>query len=164
MDIGVISACLLLLGLCGYFVARPLLTLQNATAGDVSVRQLNERKEQIYASIIELTFDNELGKLPDADFQRMRGELESQALSILEQLDQRGQQSSGGDIEQRIEREIVALQRQTEHPDLPRVEPRPEFPPTPPMAAAKFCGQCGTARRGADRFCTQCGTAFEEAA
>ena len=100
MDIGVIAACLLLLALCGYFVARPLLTLQNATAGDVGIRQLNERKEQIYASIIELTFDNELDKLPDADFQRMRGELEAQALSILEQLDQLGQQQSGENIEQ----------------------------------------------------------------
>ena len=56
MDIGVIAACLLLLALCGYFVARPLLTLQNATAGDVGIRQLNERKEQIYASIIAVSY------------------------------------------------------------------------------------------------------------
>ena len=85
MDMGVISACLLLLGLCGYFVARPLLTLKNATAGDVSVRQLNERKEQIYASIIELTFDNELDKLPDADFQyRASLDLQRTILGVLE--------------------------------------------------------------------------------
>ena len=154
MDMGVISACLLLLTLCGYFIVRPLLTLQNATAGDVGVRQLNERKEQVYASIIELTLDNELGKLPDADFQRMRSELESQALAILEQLDQRGQQQPGGDIEEHIEREIAALQHRTDSP--------PKDPPTPPVATAKFCGQCGAARIGTDRFCTQCGTAFEE--
>ena len=159
MDIGVIAACLLLLALCGYFVARPLLTLQNATAGDVGIRQLNERTEEIYASIIELTFDNELGKLPVADFQRMRGELESQALTILEQLDQRGQQPSGGDIEQRIERELAALQLQTEDPMTPAVAPLSKVD----AATAKFCGQCGTARRGADRFCSQCGTAFEKA-
>ena len=163
MDIGVISACLLLLGLCGYFVARPLLTLKNATAGDVSIRQLNERKEQIYASIIELTFDNELDKLPDADFQRMRGELEAQALSILEQLDQLGQQQSGENIEQRIEREIAVLQNQTEQPSTPHTALSSEPLTTPSMVEAKFCGQCGTARRGTDRFCTQCGTAFAEA-
>ena len=163
MDIGVISACLLLLGLCGYFVARPLLTLQNATAGDVSVRQLNERKEQIYASIIELTFDNELDKLPNADFQRMKGELEAQALSILEQLDQLGQQQSGDNIEQRIEREIAALQNQTEQPSIPRTAPPSESPTTASMVRAKFCGQCGNARRGTDHFCTQCGTSFAKA-
>ena len=162
MDIGVISACLLLLGLCGYFVARPLFTLKNATTGDVSVRQLNERKEQIYAAIIELTFDNELDKLPDADFQRMRGELEAQALSILEQLDQLGQQRAGGDIEQRIEREIAALQNQTEQPSTPRTVSPSEPLTTSSITMAKFCGQCGTARRGTDRFCTQCGTAFVE--
>ena len=160
MDTGVISACLLLLGLCGYFVARPLLTLKNATAGDVSVRQLNERKEQIYASIIELTFDNELDKLPDADFQRMRGELEAQALSILEQLDQMGQQQSSEIIEQRIEREIAALQNQTEQPSTPHTEPAHGPLTTPSVVEPKFCGQCGTARRDTDRFCTQCGTAF----
>lgn len=163
MDIGVITACLLLLALCGYFIARPLLTLRNATAGDVSIRQLSERKEQIYASIIELAFDNELGKLPDVDFQRMRGELEAQALSILEQLDQLGQQQSSGDIEQRIEREIAALQKQTDQPSTPHTAPPSEPPPASSIATAKFCGQCGTARRGTDRFCTQCGTAFAEA-
>ena len=163
MDIGVISACLLLLGLCGYFVARPLFTLKNATTGDVSVRQLNERKEQIYASIIELTFDNELDKLPDADFQRMRGELEAQALSILEQLDQLGQQQSDENIEQRIEREIAALQNQTEQPSTPHTAPSSGPITTPSIVKAKFCGQCGTARCGTDRFCTQCGTAFAEA-
>ena len=163
MDMGVISACLLLLGLCGYFVARPLLTLKNATAGDVSVRQLNERKEQIYASITELTFDNELDKLPDADFQRMRGELEAQALSILEQLDQLGQQQSDENIEQRIEREIAALQNQTEQPSTPHTVPPSGPLTTPSIVKAKFCGQCGTARCGTDRFCTQCGTAFAEA-
>ena len=163
MDMGVISACLLLLGLCGYFVARPLFTLKNATTGDVSVRQLNERKEQIYASIIELTFDNELDKLPDADFQRMRGELEAQALSILEQLDQLGQQQSGENIEQRIEREIAALQSQTEQPSTPHTVSPSESLTTSSKAMAKFSGQCGTARRGTDRFCTQCGTAFAEA-
>ena len=86
----------------------------------------------------------------------MRGELESQALAILEQLDQ---QPSGGDIEQRIERELAALQLQTEDPITPQVTPPSEVD----AATAKFCGQCGTARRGADRFCTQCGTAFEKA-
>jgi hypothetical protein len=170
MDSGVLLACALLLGGCAYYIVRPLRTLRNVAAGSVNERQLNERKEQLYASILELEFDRELGKLPEADFQHMRGELESQALAILEQLDQTETEVPGESIEERIEREVAAL-HDGAHTAQPAVPPQPVPEPDPSAAAqgptsapAKFCGQCGTARRGTDRFCTQCGTAFEKVA
>ncbi len=163
MDTTAIAACALLLLGCGYYIARPLLTLRNASAGSVGVRQLSERKEQLYASILELEFDRELGKLPESDFQRMRSELESQALAIIEQIEQIEEPTARDELEQRIEREIAALLSD----DDPSPQPMPQPPASQPSAPAittKFCGQCGTARRdAADRFCTQCGKAFEEA-
>ncbi len=164
MDATAITACALLLAGCAYYVARPLFRLRNTAAASVGVRQLAERKEQLYASILELEFDRELGKLPESDFQRMRSELESQALTVIEQIDRLEETGPRGDLEQRIEREIAALQ--TDTGELPQPTPPPSAPQPPASAAlAKFCSQCGAARRDVtDRFCTQCGKAFEEAA
>ena len=160
MDPIVLLACALLLVGCGYYIGRPLLGQRGRSSSNASARQLTERKEQLYASILELEFDRELGKLPEEDFQRMRGELETEALAVIHQLDQLNGLASTESIEQRIEREVAALQEQV------RSEPAPPqtAPKAPQPASAKFCGQCGTARSAQDRFCTQCGKAFEEAA
>lgn len=163
MDMTAITACALLLAGCGYYIARPLLTLRNAAAASVGVRQLSERKEQLYASILELEFDRELGKLPESDFQRMRGELESQALAIIEQIERIEEPTARDELELRIEREIAALLSDDDPAPTPTQPPASQ--PSAPTITTKFCGQCGAERREAtDRFCTQCGKAFEEAA
>jgi len=162
MDLMVLLACGLLLVGCGFYIGRPLLGRRSSSAlGNTSTRQLTERKEQLYSSILELEFDRELGKLPEDDFQRMRSELETEALAIIHQLDQLNGQSSPDSLEQRIEREVAALQ--IEHPiQHPPTSAQPLQSSTPPVVQAKFCGQCGGPRRAEDRFCTQCGKAFEE--
>ncbi|MFT5087356.1 MAG: hypothetical protein ACI906_001665 [Candidatus Latescibacterota bacterium] len=158
MDLMVLLACGLLLVGCGFYIGRPLLGRRGSLLNNTNARQLTERKEQLYSSILEIEFDRELGKLPEEDFQRMRSELEAEALSIIHQLDQLNGQASPDSIEQRIEREVAALH--VEHP------PAPTQPLQSPLTAApaKFCGQCGGPRRAEDRFCTQCGKAFEETA
>ncbi len=157
MDFTVLLACGLLLIGCGLYIGRPLLGRRSNILGRTNARQLTERKEQLYSSIIELEFDRELGKLPEDDFLRMRSELETEALAIIHQLDQLNGQTSPDSLEQRIEREVAALQ--VEHP-----QKQPLQPLLPPMSTtqAKFCGQCGGPRSTEDRFCTQCGKAFEE--
>lgn len=154
MDFTVLLACGLLLIGCGFYIGRPLLGRRNSLHGNTSARQLTERKEQLYSSILELEFDRELGKLPEDDFQRMRGELETEALAIIHQLDELNGHASSDSLEQRIEQEVAALQ--VEAPPQ-----RPLQPEVPPIQA-KFCGQCGGPRSTEDRFCIQCGKAFEE--
>lgn len=160
MDFMVILACGLLLIGCGIYIGRPLLGRRSGILSNTSARQLTERKEQLYSSIIELEFDRELGKLPEDDFLRMRGELETEALAIIHQLDQLNGQASPDSLAERIEREVAALH--VEHP--PKQPPQQPLQPSisPPPTQAKFCGQCGSTRRAEDRFCTQCGKAFEE--
>jgi hypothetical protein len=148
MDFMVILACGLLLIGCGIYIGRPLLGRRSGILSNTSARQLTERE-----------FDRELGKLPEDDFLRMRGELETEALAIIHQLDQLNGQASPGSLAERIEREVAALH--VEHP--PKQPPQqPLQPSISPPLQAKFCGQCGSTRRAEDRFCTQCGKAFEE--
>ena len=160
MDFTVILACGLLLIGCGIYIGRPLLGRRSGILSNTNARQLTERKEQLYSSIIELEFDRELGKLPEDDFLRMRSELETEALAIIHQLDQLNGQASPDSLEERIEREVAALH--VEHPPKQPLQQPLQPSISPPPTQAKFCGQCGSARRTEDRFCTQCGKAFEE--
>ena len=81
----------MLLGAVVFYVAVPLAASRRRSFQQMSgvrVRQLSEQREQIYATIKELEFDHQLGKLLEADYLRLREEMEGQALAILHDLDQ----------------------------------------------------------------------------
>ena len=48
---------------------------------------LRERKEQIYENLRDLNFEFKAGKFPEADHQRMRAELESEAAAVLAEME-----------------------------------------------------------------------------
>ncbi len=163
MDSIVILACILLLAGCGFYIGRPLIARRGSPLGSISARQLTERKEQLYATILELEFDRELGKLPDDDFQRMRDELEEEALEVIHQLDQLNGRTDTDSVERRIEKELAQMQTQSpqgsaSQPEIPTEAAVVLHAPAP---QSNFCGQCGAKRQAEDRFCTQCGKAFE---
>ena len=128
----------ILLGVA-YFVARPLLA--GAAEAPVLTRsarpvwQMHERKERLYGAIKELELDHSQDKLSDADYRDQRRSLETEALIILEQLDQSGGTDDEGDLLDQIEADIRSLRRGA-------------------------CPECGHPRRSGDRFCAQCGTAL----
>ena len=133
----------LLLGLVLY-VGYPLFTTRQQTqalSSDARSRQLQERKEQLYADIRELEFDQDLGKLSAEDYQGLRSQLETEALAVIQQLDQMDGRPDAEALQERIEREVLALR--TEQP-------------------ADSCPSCQAARDPKDLFCSQCGTRFEE--
>lgn len=50
--------------------------------------QLLSEKESLYATIKELDFDHEMGKLSDEDYEQLKNEYTSKALTVLKALDQ----------------------------------------------------------------------------
>lgn len=65
-------------------------------AGEEKTRlgYLRERKEAVYDNLRDLNFEYKAGKVPDADYQSMRGSLEEEAAAIMAEiarLEQAGQ-------------------------------------------------------------------------
>ncbi len=105
-------------------------------------RSLQERKEQLYATIKELEFDRSLGKLAEEDYQHQRQELEAQALALLQKLDQLNGHTHIEALQARIEEDILTLRGAS--------------------SRGLRCPSCRAQYHPGDRFCSQCGTRFEE--
>jgi hypothetical protein len=48
---------------------------------------LKERKEQVYENLRDLNFEYKAGKLPETDYQQMRGSLEDEGASLLAEIE-----------------------------------------------------------------------------
>jgi hypothetical protein len=60
-----------------------------AESGEVKTRSmyLRERKDAVYENLRDLNFEYKAGKLSDADYEGLRTSLESEAASILAEID-----------------------------------------------------------------------------
>lgn len=63
---------------------------QSVTAGPEKTRVsfLEERKEAVYENLRDLNFEYKAGKVPDVDYQNLKGSLESEAARILGEIAQ----------------------------------------------------------------------------
>lgn len=103
-------------------------------ADDAAWRELVETKHALYRSILDLEFDQAVGKVSDADYVFLRGQQEAEALAVLARMDalaaERGARggagaraggegeegdgappataAAGGSLEDRLEAEIAA--------------------------------------------------------
>ncbi|MFH1572323.1 MAG: zinc-ribbon domain-containing protein [Gemmatimonadota bacterium] len=131
--------------LCLVWVGYPLVTSRarpGAWRRDRLRLQLAERKEALYAAIVELEFDRDVGKLPEEDCQRQRRGLEGQALEVLAQLEGLDAGGEEAALRARIEGEVAALRS---------------------VAATGRCPTCGAAVGPSFRFCPGCGAALGSA-
>ena len=145
VDTAVTATCVALALTILGFVAAPLFettSVSSAKRGRGQLRlALNERKEQLYASIKELEFDHSLGKLSDGEYQRQRSSLEDQAVDILRELDHLNGLPTSGERIARIERDVAEARSGLEGGGDPGF----------------FCTACGAPRAATHRFCSQCG-------
>ena len=147
MDTVVIAACIALFMTSVGFIVVPLLNPKNyaSVALHQNNRQwlaLQERKEQLYASIRELELDHSMGKLADQEFQLHRHNLEDEAIVVLGKLDESGIHEESNNLHARIERDISKLPLQrSEHE----------------AGAGGFCASCGAEIAADHRFCPHCG-------
>jgi len=114
---------------------------------DEMMAELNLKKEDAYATIRELEFDLNMGKLSKEDYETLKAQYMRDAVDCLKTIDelQMNRDSQTGlsekDLENEIEREISALRA------------------TGPVTTAEiFCTQCGQRTSSTDRFCFKCGT------
>ena len=145
MDYLIPMGCAALLVIFALYVGRPLLDVRLRTkmsSSHAPTQQLQERKEELYATIKELELDRDLGKLHQEDYLPLRRDLESKALALLEQLDQLNGRTHAENLRMRIEEDVAELRR--------------------PPASRPQCPSCGAHPRAEDRFCSQCGTPFGE--
>ena len=81
----ILAACLLLtVVLLGYVFASPA----EISSGPEKDRLafLRERKDVVYENLRDLSFEHKAGKLSDADFESLRGSLESEAATLLSEI------------------------------------------------------------------------------
>ena len=121
-------------------------------AGAEQIKRLNERKETLYAAIRELTFDLELGKLPQADYQRLLEPLENEAVELLRQLDQFNGRGHSQTLIAQLEADVLTL----------RNGPTDGPANGPALRTNLECPACQAPRNTQDRFCSQCGTSFKD--
>ena len=121
----------------GYYIAQPLWSQTAraavATATSAPLWSLHERKEQIYTTIKELELDRSQDKLSERDYNQQRQGLESEALALIEQLDELDGAHDDTALREQIETEIRGLRVQV-------------------------CSSCGQSGRPGDRFCPHCGS------
>ena len=147
MDTVVIAACIALFLASVVYSMMPLLNPKScANLASHQNKQrwlaLQERKEQLYASIRELELDHSMGKLADQEFQLHRHTLEDEAIVVLGKLDESGIHEESNNLHARIERDISKLPLQrSEHE----------------AGAGGFCASCGAEIAADHRFCPHCG-------
>jgi len=134
----------LLLGVA-FYVCYPFFAPQQGVSLSAGQRgqRLQEHKEQLYVAIKELEFDQELGKLSSEDHQRLRLQLETEALAVIQQLDEVNADPDPDDLLQQLEREVSARRDTSTSPE------------------AESCPSCQAERRADDLFCSRCGSRFE---
>lgn len=105
---------------------------------------LQERKEQLYASIKELEFDHSVGKLATEEYKAHRRNLEEEAIGVLRLLDTNNSPRQPQDsLLARIEQDVEEVRSRID---------------VPAAATTGFCSHCGAEREREHRFCAQCGT------
>lgn len=138
-----LAGALLVTG-CLAYVAYPIYAARRAHPStwrrDRLRLELTERKEALYAAIVELQFDRDVGKVPEDDHRQQRQVLEGEALQVLSELENLGTGGEEASLRVRIEREVAGR----------RPAPNDRRP-------TGQCPACNAAVTANYRFCPDCG-------
>lgn len=98
------------------FIIYPLLKGENSIAEETRVDDglgdMALRKESVYASLKEVEFDYQTGKLSREDYEGLRSDLESMALSLLKKADRvKEGKDRNRTVEEEIELEVLEVRK-----------------------------------------------------
>lgn len=117
------------------FETRTKKGIWSRSASNSRARDLEDRKEAIYAAIKDMEFDYQMGKLSDEDFKALRQQYKEEAIGLLKKIDQIQSKKVKA-------KGVYSKQKQKIKSDSKDVN---------------FCWICGTAITDGDEFCANCG-------
>jgi hypothetical protein len=137
-----------LVAIAGFYVLTPLFAESRAAIdiellAETELDRLLDRKAVIYRNLKDLDFEHMMGRLSDADYNRLEADYKNDAAVLLQKLDQLG--ASEG-LDEAIEKDIAARKVKL----FATVSAPPKEVPRCPSCGAeinpnkKFCADCGT--------------------
>ncbi|MBI5166736.1 MAG: zinc ribbon domain-containing protein [candidate division NC10 bacterium] len=131
------------------------------TSEPEGLRELQLRKESVYAALKDLEFDYRTGKLSEQDYKELDEQYRYQAMSLLREIERT---EEGEDLSDRIEEEVRALRKaRTKAPGLRcpscqgQYRPGDRFCPSCGGHLASACPGCGAPYEEGDNYCSKCG-------
>ncbi|MEN8241971.1 MAG: zinc ribbon domain-containing protein [Chloroflexota bacterium] len=167
MDVGSILLLLAMVVLVAGFIFRPFRDGgPDVWEEDIELSELLSERERILDALVELDFDNELGKVPEEIYLPQRKYLLATGAEVIKKLEE-DYQADAEDLA--IEAQIAARRSKIEEiidEDDPlekmiskrRKSASPKKQAAKGSSKAKFCAECGSAIKPGDQFCTSCGS------
>jgi hypothetical protein len=145
-----IIACTAVVLMAGIYVLKPLFreprgNLEVELLAETELDRLLNRKAVIYTNLKDLEFEYKMGRLSDADFQRLEAGYKQEAAAILQKLDELGVEKN---VDENIERD-VALRKARLYPEARRQGSNIED--------TRKCPTCGAEVISGKKFCADCG-------
>lgn len=132
--------CGILSGVVLGAIALPLFrkeeTLESAIIEETEWDLLQRKKEVVLGNIQDLDFEYKCGKLSDADYQKIRAEMSSDAAIVFQQIESI---EAEADLDALIRREVGARKGKKA------------------ATATNSCQSCGAPNPPANKFCAECG-------
>lgn len=126
----------------GYWIVSPLLRAVRSDdtsdlRRDEELQQLESRKEGALATIKELEFDLNMGKISDEDYEALKEQYTDDAVGYIKEIEElkTGAEEPVKKADKELEREIRSFRKKS----------------------GLFCTQCGAPASSADKFCAKCG-------
>jgi uncharacterized membrane protein YvbJ len=146
----VIILCILVV--VGYLIFQPLLRGRDteslsSQSRDIKGKELEKKKEDVYAAIKEMDFDFGMGKISEEDYQELKSQYKAKAIEILKEADTAVKED---DTDAEIEKEVQRL-RKEKAPEAKKGDKKETG------VQINFCPHCGTKVAEDHKFCRGCG-------
>jgi hypothetical protein len=121
-------------------------SLESAIIEETEWDLLQRKKEVILGNIQDLDFEYKCGKLSEEDYQKIRGEMNTEAATVFQKVENL---ESSADLDALIRREISARKVRSKTPGSTSGSAVP--------AATTACPSCGGKNPMTNKFCAECG-------
>lgn len=173
MDMSVVVASLILIGLALFFILYPLWQQSHHAAflevdpAHQTLEELQLRYQASLAAIKDLMFDHEMGKVSTEDYEALLNRAKLEAAGLRRQIDQLDTTTVETPVISRVDTEIEDViaqmrRRPSASQDL-LTEVEAEIEALKDIGVEKVstsaCSHCGKAVRPGDAFCSGCGQA-----
>jgi zinc-ribbon domain len=159
MEIGAIFLLLVLIVLIGLFVARPFARgWQIKAQSSPQLSTLLAERERALTALMELDFDEGIGKIPEQEYTSQRAALIKKGTEILRQLDEI-QPVRPAQVTARVEPAGEPDRVQSSDEDLEDLIAKRRS--TRKQKTAGFCPNCGKPILQSDKYCPSCGQELE---